>query len=203
MKQTILLIACYLLGSIPFGLLIVKAWCGVDITKHGSGNIGATNVMRTAGKIPAIIVFIADVMKGFVPVLVARAMFPEITWLPVIAGLMSMLGHTLSIFLKFKGGKGVATGLGIIVGLNPAIAGMGFGIWVIFVYLTRYVSLASMVGATSIGVLMFVFHQPLAYKLFTIAAVAFIIFKHRSNIARLVQGKEARWGEKVAIPEKE
>ena len=203
MKQALLLIASYVLGSVPFGLLIVKSWKGIDIRKFGSGNIGATNVLRTAGKGPAAVVFVADVLKGLIPVMVARRLFPDTPWMAVSAGLLAMIGHTLSIFLGFRGGKGVATGLGIFVGLEPRAAGIAFGIWLVVLGLTKYVSLASMIGAVSIPVLMFAFGMPAAYKAFGVFAAAFVLLKHRSNITRLLQGKESRIGEKVAVSEAE
>ncbi|MCX6375241.1 MAG: glycerol-3-phosphate acyltransferase, partial [Armatimonadetes bacterium] len=104
MKQALLLIASYVLGSVPFGLLIVKSWKGIDIRKYGSGNIGATNVLRAAGKGPAAVVFVADVLKGLIPVMVARRFFPGTPWIAITAGLLAMMGHTLSIFLRFRGG---------------------------------------------------------------------------------------------------
>lgn len=203
MKQALLLIASYILGSVPFGLLIVKSWKGIDIRKYGSGNIGATNVLRAAGKGPAAVVFVADVLKGLIPVIVARQLFPDAAWIAITAGLLAMMGHTLSIFLRFRGGKGVATGLGIFVGLEPRAAGIAFGVWLVVLGLTKYVSLASMIGAVSIPVLMFAFGMPAAYKAFGVFAAAFVLLKHRSNITRLLQGKEPRFGEKVAVSEAE
>jgi acyl phosphate:glycerol-3-phosphate acyltransferase len=196
-----LLIGSYILGSIPFGLLIVKAWCGVDIRKYGSGNIGATNVLRTAGKLPAVVVFIADVLKGFLPVMVAKHLFPGVLWMPVLGGLCSMVGHTASIFLRFRGGKGAATGLGIYLGLNPMAAGIGFAIFILLIWVTRYVSIASMIGAASVPVTFCIVHQPLPDRIFAIFATAYVVFKHRSNIGRLIQGAEPKWGEKAKVSE--
>ena len=196
-----LLIGSYILGSIPFGLLIVSAWRGIDIRKYGSGNIGATNVLRTAGKVPAVLVFIADVSKGFLPVIVAERLFPGMLWMPVLAGLCAMVGHTASIFLRFQGGKGAATGLGIYLGLNPVAAAIGFAIWILLIRITRYVSIASMIGAASIPVTFCVVHQPIPDKVFALFATAYVVFKHRSNIRRLVQGTESKWGEKAKASE--
>lgn len=199
MQQVMLLTGSYILGSLPFGLLIVKAWRGVDIRDIGSGNIGATNAMRTAERGQAMAIFavvlIADALKGFIPVAAARTFFPESPWVIVGAGLLAILGHTLSVFLRFKGGKGVATALGVIIGLDPRIAAMGFLIWALTVAVTRYVSVGSMVAAVSIVIMMFLFELPPPFIAFGCLAAAFIIFKHRSNISRLLQGKEARWGE--------
>lgn len=201
MREAVLLIASYLLGSIPFGLLIVKAWKGIDIRKYGSGNIGATNVLRAAGRGPAAVVFLADVSKGLAPVLVAQRLFPGTAWMAVAAGMLAMIGHTLSVFLKFRGGKGVATGLGIFIGLAPPAAGIAFAVWLIVLGIARYVSLASMIGAICVPIVMFTLGTPLSYKGFAILAALFVIIKHRTNISRLLQGKEPKIGEKVAASE--
>lgn len=199
--KIILLVASYILGGVPFGLIIGKAWKGVDIRNYGSGNIGATNVLRALGPGPAAVVFALDVLKGLVPVIVVKHLYPESALLAVASGMLAILGHTLSIFLRFRGGKGVATSLGVIIGLDPRVAGIGFGIWLIFVALTRYVSLASILAAISIPVFMFVFRLPIEYKAFSLLASSFVLVKHRSNITRLFQHKEPKLGEKVKISE--
>jgi glycerol-3-phosphate acyltransferase PlsY len=194
MKQVILFIASYILGGVPFGLLIAKAWRGVDIRQVGSGNIGATNVYRALGPAPGITVFIADVLKGLVPTVIGAQLSPERPWVPVTAGLAAILGHSLSPFLKFRGGKGVATSLGVAIGLVPAIAAIAVGIWVVIVALTRYVSVGSIIAVMIVPAMMWISGEPLEYKLFAILAAVFVIVKHRSNIARLIQGKEHRFG---------
>lgn len=199
--EAAVLIGSYILGSVPFGLVICKAWRGVDIRKYGSGNIGATNVLRALGPGPAAVVFCADVLKGLIPVVLARRLFPEIAWIAVVCGMLAILGHSLSIFLRFKGGKGVATSLGVVIGLDPRVAGIGFGIWLLVVILSKYVSVASILASVSVPALMFVFRLPLIYKLFALLAAAFVIFKHRANMVRLLQGKESRWGEKIKVTE--
>lgn len=201
MKVLAILVASYILGSVPFGLIICKLWKGIDIRTYGSGNIGATNVMRSAGKAPAIVVFLADVLKGFVVVSAAKHFFPMLDWLPVVAGMLSILGHSASIFLRFSGGKGVATSLGVVVGLDWRVAAIGFGLWVITVTVTRYVSCASILASASVPVFVFVFQQPVSYKVFAILAASFVIMRHHSNIKRLMQGKEPKWGDKIKILE--
>lgn len=195
MKEAIILIASYLLGAVPFGLIIAKAWCGIDIRKVGSGNIGATNVYRTLGFLPGISVFIADVLKGFVPTFVATQLFDQ-PWISVAAGLSAIIGHSLSVFLKFKGGKGVATSLGVAIGLAPLIALLAFGIWLAIVLITRYVSVASIIAVLCVPPMMWAFGKPMEYKLFAILAAIFVVVKHRSNIIRLIQGKELRFGKR-------
>lgn len=198
MTDAILLIASYLLGAIPFGLIIGKVWRGIDIREFGSGNIGATNVYRTLGPGPGITVFVADVLKGLLPVLVARRMAPEVAWLAVASGVIAILGHTLSVFLRFKGGKGVATSLGVGIGLMPHIAAIAFAIWVVLFAATRYVSVASMLASISVPIMMWRTHEPTAYKIFGVFVAVYVVIKHRSNIVRLIQGKENRFGKKAA-----
>lgn len=201
MQEAAVLIGSYVLGSVPFGLLIVKAWRGIDIRKYGSGNIGATNVLRTAGRGPAVVVFAADVLKGLAPVIVAARLFPTAAWIVVAAGMSAILGHSLSVFLRFRGGKGVATSLGVIIGLDPRAAGIGFSIWLVVVGVSKYVSLASILAVVSVATLMWLFDAPQPYRMFAIIAAVFVIARHRSNIIRLLQGQEPRWGEKVNVQE--
>jgi glycerol-3-phosphate acyltransferase PlsY len=198
MSYAILLILSYFLGAIPFGLIIGKAWRGIDIRDHGSGNIGATNVFRTLGPGPGTVVFTADVLKGLLPVIAARHISPGVAWLAVASGMVAILGHTLSVFLKFKGGKGVATSLGVAIGLAPVIAAIAFGFWVVIFAITRYVSVASMLASLSVPVMMWATDCPIEYRVFGMLVAAYVIVKHRSNIVRLMQGKENRFGRKAA-----
>lgn len=200
-KTIAMLLSSYILGSVPFGLIIVRACKGIDIRNVGSGNIGATNVLRAAGPGLAIIVFAADIGKGIIPIIVAKQLLPDTSWVTVAVGMAAILGHGASIFLRFKGGKGVATSLGVIIGLDPRIAGIGFLIWLIVVGITKYVSLASIISAIGIAVLMHTFRLPFAYQVFAALAGAFVIAKHKSNIVRLIQGKESRIGQKVNTTE--
>ncbi|HEY3297391.1 MAG TPA: glycerol-3-phosphate 1-O-acyltransferase PlsY [Armatimonadota bacterium] len=201
MQDIGLILFGYLLGAIPFGYLVGKFWKGVDITKIGSGNIGTTNTFRVLGPGPAAAVFVLDVSKGFVPIFFAQKLSPASPWLHVVVALITILGHTLSVFLKFKGGKGVATSLGAIIGLNPLVAAIAFGLWVLFTAVTRYVSVASLVAAVSIPVMMFAFGLNAPYKIFAIVAATYVIYKHRSNVDRLLHGTEPRFGQKVKVEE--
>ena len=126
-----LLVFAYLLGSLPIGLIVGKAVRGIDVREHGSGNIGATNVWRTLGPVWGSLVFALDVGKGLAPVLLAQRNAAHIAWLPVAAGLAAILGHNFSVFLKFKGGKGVATTLGVAFGLSWVAGLVGFGVWLV------------------------------------------------------------------------
>lgn len=197
-----ILIGSYLLGSIPFGVIIVKAWKGIDIRQYGSRNIGATNAMRVVGSWQAFAVVLAvDALKGLIPVYVGRQVSSSNDWLAVACGLAAIVGHSTSVFLRFRGGKAVATSLGVIIGLTPPVAAIGFGLWLILVALTKYVSVGSIVTTLTILPLMFAFDYPLPVKIFGAVASIFVLLKHKSNISRLIQGKEPRIGQKVNLPE--
>ncbi|MCC6443530.1 MAG: glycerol-3-phosphate 1-O-acyltransferase PlsY [Armatimonadetes bacterium] len=198
MNPYLILLACYLLGAVQFGLLVGKLWKGIDLRQYGSGNVGATNALRTLGPVPAALVFIADVAKGAVPVAVCRlAGFPPS--LVVLGGMLAVLGHIFSIFSRFTGGKGAATGLGVLLGLSPAVGFTAFALWLAVVTATRYISLASIVGALSVPVWMWAFRLPLEYRLFGIAAALLVVVRHKSNIRRLMAGTEPRFGEQADI----
>ena len=197
-----ILIGSYLLGSIPFGVIIVKAWKGIDIRQYGSRNIGATNAMRVVGSWQAFAVVLAvDALKGLIPVYVGRQVSSSNDWLAVACGLAAIVGHSTSVFLRFRGGKAVATSLGVIIGLTPPVAAIGLGLWLILVALTKYVSVGSIVTTLTILPLMFAFDYPLPVKIFGAVASIFVLLKHKSNISRLIQGKEPRIGQKVNLPE--
>lgn len=207
MQLAALIVIAYFLGSIPFGFIAGKVFRGIDIRDYGSGNIGATNVFRTLGKGLGTAVFLFDTMKGAAAVMLAQMIVPgdhQAGWV-IAAGLTAIVGHTASPFLRFKGGKGVATSLGVIVGMNPLIALVTFVIWVSLVAITRYVSIASLVASYSVPTMMFLseplFHQkvPTSYAIFALVASTFILIKHRSNIKRLLNGTEARFGQRVKL----
>jgi glycerol-3-phosphate acyltransferase PlsY len=201
MTYAVGLVASYVLGAVPFGLIVGKVTKGIDIRQFGSGNIGASNVLRTLGRGPAMLVFVLDTVKGLAAVLICRALGLGDWWI-VGGGLLSVLGHTFSIFLSFKGGKGVATSLGVIIGLSPVIAAIGFGIWVVLVALTRYISIASIVAAVSVPVQMALWKSmnvPVAYLTLACVAAAAILLRHISNIKRLVNGAEPRFGQNAGV----
>lgn len=189
-------IAAYLLGSIPFGLLIAKAR-GVDIRQKGSGNIGAANVARNAGAIAGILTLALDAGKGYLTVwLAARISHGAIFWI-MVAAVLAVCGHMFSIWLGFKGGKGVATGLGVFVAICWQAAVAALALWILIVAFWRYSSLGSIVASAALPVFMYFFYAPGhappdVVTGGTLAIVLLIIVKHRSNIERLVQGKEHR-----------
>ena len=196
-----LLVFAYLLGSLPIGLLVGKAVKGIDVREHGSGNIGASNVWRLLGPFWGSLVFVLDVGKGFLPVLLARTHATPLSWLPVVAGLAAILGHNFSVFLKFKGGKGVATSCGVALGLSWQAGLIGLGTWLAVLGLTRYISVSSLVGtaAGAFGI-WWLNDKRLPYGLFSLLATAFVFVKHRANIRRIQAGTEPKAFQKKDPP---
>jgi glycerol-3-phosphate acyltransferase PlsY len=195
------LVVCYLLGAIPFGLIVGKVTRGIDIRDFGSGNIGFSNVLRTLGFGPGLAVFFFDTAKGLAAVVICRRLEMS-EYLVVTGGILSIVGHSFSVFLRFQGGKGVATSLGMITGLNPIIAGIAFGLWLLLVAVTRIISVASIVAAVSVPVMMFFWRTPPvhpAYRAIAVVATMLIIVKHASNVKRLFAGTEARIGQRVKV----
>ena len=188
------LLACilaYLLGSVPNGLILCRAIWHIDIREHGSRNIGATNVYRTLGKGPGAVVFLLDFLKGFLGVSIAMLLVGTPLAM-VIGGIAAILGHSASVFLRFKGGKGVATGLGVIAMLMPAVTGIVFFAWLGIVFVTRYVSLGSIVGAALVPIFAFLFAYPTEYLAFGVLAAVLVIVRHHTNITRLLNGTESK-----------
>jgi glycerol-3-phosphate acyltransferase PlsY len=194
----------YLLGSIPNGYLAGRL-AGIDIQAHGSGNIGATNVLRTLGKKYGIAVLFLDALKGFAAVCLARVIAERFAsardfsdWLEIVAALSCVLGHTFPVWLKFRGGKGVATSAGAMLGLAPVPALIALFLWLIVFETTRYVSVASMAAAIAfpVGVgLMLKLHWGSSVPVLCVAAVIAVIicWRHRSNLSRLLRGTEPRF----------
>jgi acyl phosphate:glycerol-3-phosphate acyltransferase len=189
MTAIILCAAAYLAGSIPFGLLLARAK-GVDLRQVGSGNIGATNVARALGKGWAVAVLVADAGKGFVPVWLGRhfGMLPAVI---AIAGAAAIVGHMFTIFLRGRGGKGVATSLGVALALSPFAALVGFAVYVVMFAATRLSSLGSLLGVWTFS-LMYVLREqpPRPLIALAIGGAALVTLRHRENIARLVRGEE-------------
>ena len=186
MEIAVLLLAAYVIGSIPTGLIIGKLFFKTDVRNYGSKNIGATNTFRVLGLKAALPVFLGDAGKGALGVLL---FYPNHEWM-IAGGLCAMIGHNWSIFLKFSGGRGVATGLGVLIALSPVVAAICFAVWAVIVKFTSFVSLGSIVAAVLVPVLMYVMAEPVPYIIFGGIAAAFVVFRHRENIVRLLQGKE-------------
>ena len=181
----------HLCGSIPSGLWIVQALHGIDIRNYGSKNIGTTNVFRTVGPKTAVMVLLADALKGIVAVWLVSTYFHNPV-LDVVTALGALLGHNYSVFLGFKGGKGVATALGLLVFLMPMAAPCSFGVWLVLVLATRYVSLGSIVAAIVTPFLAWYMEYPLAYVIFSAIAAFFVVLRHKENIQRLLSGTESK-----------
>jgi acyl phosphate:glycerol-3-phosphate acyltransferase len=191
------LVGGYLLGSIPFGLIFTKLAGTQDIRAIGSGGIGATNVLRTGRYGLAAATLLADVLKGMVAVLLAAWWFGHDAGL--LAGLAAFLGHLFPVWLKFKGGKGIATGLGVLLAVSWQAALAAAVIWIAVAAATRYSSVASLIASTAAPVILyFVGTPPEAMTFLVLAIAAFIV--HRANIARLLQGTESKIGQKAGAP---
>jgi glycerol-3-phosphate acyltransferase PlsY len=196
MKEFFLCLFSFLFGSIPFGFLICKYRLGVDIRELGSGNIGTTNVMRVAGPAWGILVLFLDASKGLLPVLIAKSLH-FLPILIVLAGILSILGHIFSPFVGLRGGRGVATGLGVVIGIAPTVAFILFLTWAIVVLLTRYVSLASLTAAFFFPIIMGLLKSPLPFFLLSIAISILVIVRHKPNLERLLRGEEQKIGKRV------
>ena len=182
----------YIFGSIPSGLVFVKMACGIDIREYGSKNIGTTNVFRTVGGRMASVVLIADVVKGILAVLLVRYLFESSLHLELLTAIAALLGHNYSIFLGFKGGRGVATGLGLILLFMPDVCIFSFTVWLVIVFVTRYVSLGSIVGAFITPIVAYYRGYPIELVLFALAACVFVIVRHYENMKRLIAGTESK-----------
>lgn len=213
MLPAALLLLAYLIGSIPFSFLVVKAFAGADIRQHGSRNVGATNVARTFGKLPGIIALLLDIAKGYGAVAVAEWVVGMPQWpyradLHVmsihqpefwigLAALTAIIGHMFPLWLRFHGGKGVATATGAFLAMNPLVLAGGILVFIVVLLTTRFVSLSSMLSSASVPLFFRYFaHAPFWTDVFSIAIAILVIAKHHSNIARLAHGTERRMGEK-------
>ena len=198
-------VGAYLVGSIPFGFLIGKMR-GKDVRTLGSKNIGATNVYRTVGKPWGVLAFLCDFLKGFLPTFAAQR-FGGADWLPLVVGILTVAGHMWTCFMKFKGGKGIATGFGMLVALTPVLVLVAFAVWVVVMLVSHYVSLGSIVAAAFLMVVVWLpwhdwfpckilgsctgYHD-LPLCILVTALCAFAIWKHRTNIIRLRSHAESK-----------
>lgn len=189
------LLGSYLLGAIPTSFLVGKLFKRIDLREHGSRNLGATNLYRTLGWKYAVPVGLFDAAKGAVPVVVFGPQVPEIALFPILCGVAAILGHVFSVFVGFKGGKGVATAAGVVLGLAPLALLAVALVWIVVVKVTGYVSVGSMVAAALFPLAAELLHPARSEPLWVdIGLAAFLILKHRSNLQRLIQGTENRFG---------
>lgn len=210
MKIIAVCLEAYLIGSIPFGYLIVRLTAGADVRETGSGGTGATNVSRRAGKLAGVLTLVLDALKGAAAIAIARFVFgnanfggsafaPDWQWWVAAAGVIAIAGHCFPIWLGFRGGKGVATGVGIFLMLAPLSVVFAAAVFLLVVLLTRYVSLGSIIAAATIPLLIWLrpsFTIADSYRPTLMAAIvggALIIFMHRANIARLISGSESKF----------
>jgi glycerol-3-phosphate acyltransferase PlsY len=198
MLLAVSLVLCYLIGSIPTSYIFAKALKGIDIRKFGSGNVGATNTYRVVGKLPGLLVLVIDILKGLICVALVAKLFLRlgVTVEPEAYGMMlgfaAIVGHIWSVFLGFKGGKGVATSAGVFIGVAPRIFLLGLAVWVLIFVWKRYVSLASITTAVAVPVIFSALSYPASYVIFGSLVCAVTVYKHYPNIKRLARGEENR-----------
>ncbi len=206
----IIIPVAFVSGSIPFGIIFTKKM-GLDITSMGSKNIGATNVLRSAGKKAAIFTLLGDLLKGAVPVLICQYVIknidysgerPEFAGLmadlwPGVAGISAVLGHMFSVFLSFRGGKGVATGFGVILAYSPAVAAIVLFIWIAVAVAFKYSALAAIVSVSAMPIVYMISGSSYVKSIVGLVLAACIIYKHKSNISNLLAGTEDRIGDKA------
>lgn len=194
--ETAVILASYLVGAIPFGLLFSRTIGGIDVRTVGSGNIGATNVLRAAGKKAAILTLLADCFKGLIPVLLALRLFDDV-WIPVLSGVAAVVGHNFPVYLKFKGGKGVATSFGVVLAIAPLTGLICLLAWAGAAALWKYSSLAALVSFALYPLMTFAFHgesKPRAFL--SLFVFTMMYYRHRENIKRLLVGTEPKIGQK-------
>lgn len=194
--SALIVFSAYIIGSFPTGYLLVKAVKGIDIRKEGSGSTGATNVKRILGKKGFFTVMLIDGFKGIIPVLLAKyfetklGLLVDLHIIPVLVSVAVIIGHSKSIFLGFQGGKSVASGSGTIMGLAWPVGTITFVIWSLIVYISRYVSLGSIIALLLTPLWMYLFKQPLSYILYCLIGSLYIVYLHRDNVKRLFAGNE-------------
>ena len=190
-QHLLLALFAYLLGSVPTGLLLAKAF-GVDIRSTGSGNIGATNVYRTLGRSVGVLTLLGDCLKGVIPVIVTKQLDLPDVWIAAV-GVAAFLGHVYTIFLGFKGGKGVATALGVFIAVSPRAVLIALALFVAVVWIWRYISLGSITAAGAFPILAFIVDGRPAIVAMTIIISFLVIYKHKENIQRLRSGTESKF----------
>ncbi len=194
LQFSVFLLFAYLMGSIPTAVLYGRLVHGVDIRKHGSGNAGATNSLRVLGKKAGITVLIIDMLKGIIPILICRYFFSNDPEDLILIGFAAVVGHLLPVFAGFRGGKGVATSFGVILALYPLAALICLLVFLILVYLTRYVSLSSMAGSLTFLVYSLIALPDLRFfQLMCLVLFLVLVYMHRANIKRLINGTENRY----------
>ena len=200
-------VIAYLLGSLPTGYLAGRLLQGIDIREHGSGSTGATNVLRTLGKVPGSIVLLIDALKGALAVCLTQAIFslaivPTLSaewesYLVPLAAIGAILGHSKSIWLGFGGGKSVATGVGVLLAMSWQVGLVTMTIFAVSIAITRIVSISSIAGAISVTASMLIFEQPIPYTIFALVGGIYVVWLHRKNMQRVIAGTEPKVGQKL------
>lgn len=181
----------YLVGSIPAGIVFSRLFRGVDVRQSGSGNIGSANVLRVAGPGPAALTLLFDAAKGFLPVIIAQQLGLPL-WAQLLSGGAAIIGHNWSIILRGRGGKGIATSLGVLLAFAPLVTLIALAVWLIVIAGSRYSSLASLLMMASVPILLALFHYDSVYWIFGVGLVLLAIYRHRGNIERLLHGTELK-----------
>jgi len=189
----LILIAVYLIAAIPTGVVLARLMGSEDVRQKGSGNIGASNVYRVAGKLAGVLTLLGDTLKGFLPLLAFKTWLEPTSTQLGIASAVAILGHCYPVYLKFKGGKGVATALGIFLVLSPKAVLFALIVFILTVAITRYISLGSVLAALSAPLLILLLNHPQPIVLATLFIAALVIWRHNSNIKRLLDGTETRF----------
>jgi glycerol-3-phosphate acyltransferase PlsY len=197
LTQILFIIVSYLIGAVPFGLLFTRLFSGIDVRTVGSGNIGATNVLRAAGKKGAVLTLLADCLKGFLPAFLARMLFHD-DLITAFSGAAAMLGHVFPVYLRFKGGKGVATSFGVVLAVSPGAGLIALLVWLAAAIIWRYSSLSALIAIASYPLVTFVVPPSPSkpYGLLSLFIFGMIYFRHRENIRRLIAGSEPKIGQK-------
>ncbi len=191
MPSVFCLLLGYIFGSVPSGLWIVKGLHGIDIREYGSKNIGATNVFRTVGFKTALLVLVSDMLKGIIACVIA-GYFYHMNFLTAVTAIGTILGHNYSLFLGLRGGKGVATGLGLLIYLMPDVCIFSLSVWLVLVFSTKYVSLGSMAAAAVAPFAAYFFQYPRSFIALSTVCGIFIVIRHKENIIRLLKGTETK-----------
>jgi glycerol-3-phosphate acyltransferase PlsY len=198
MRTALALVGAYLIGAIPVGFLVARAFGGTDIRRHGSGNIGAANVLRTLGRLPGVLTLLGDVAKGYAVVAFGRAVLDGDTTALAACGVLAVVGNCWPVYLGFRGGKGVATALGAFLNLVPLATLPAALVWVLSVAISRYVSLGSILAALSVPVGALLWRYPGAFVATAAVVATIIVVRHLDNIARLLSGTERRLGQRAS-----
>lgn len=199
MSPWLLLAASYLLGSIPASYVAGRLARGIDLREHGSGNLGATNTFRVLGPKVAAPVMVFDLLKGFAPAWFLPRWDASPDWRWALAyGAAAIVGHVFSLYMRFRGGKGVATGAGVFLALAPAAVGAAFVVWLAALWLGRMVSLASILAAVTLVAALLIGAPPVEVRVLGGLIAAFVVFAHRANVGRILRGEEHRFGKKAA-----